>query len=109
MLVGESEKGTMSGFRAIIAQPIYDGSQALVMSVLVFTIVVPALCAGLIRGDISLSRFSTFGIYKCFKGWPFGNWVFTRLVTLFAPYTGSIYATVESLEPGKCSVVMQDR
>jgi acyl-coenzyme A thioesterase PaaI-like protein len=45
-------------------------------------------------------------------GWtsklPGGNWLFSRLLGLVVPYTGSIGANVKHLEPGYCVVVVQE-
>jgi acyl-coenzyme A thioesterase PaaI-like protein len=40
---------------------------------------------------------------------PGGKWLFSRLLGLMAPYTGSIGATVQALEPGHCVVTLRDR
>ena len=40
---------------------------------------------------------------------PFGKTIFSRIVGLLVPYTGSIRANVEVLEPGFGVVVMKDR
>lgn len=40
---------------------------------------------------------------------PGGAWAFSRLVGRMAPYSGTISARVERLEPGRCDVVLQDR
>jgi len=39
---------------------------------------------------------------------PGGKWLFSRLLGLVVPYTGSIGATVEIMEPGHCVVVLKD-
>lgn len=45
-------------------------------------------------------------------GWastlPGGKWLFSRLLGLVVPYTGSIGAAVKEMEPGHCVVVLQD-
>ncbi|CAN5871349.1 hotdog fold domain-containing protein [soil metagenome] len=38
-----------------------------------------------------------------------GAWLFSRIVGRTAPYTGSIGARVESLEPGRAVVTLRDR
>ncbi len=40
---------------------------------------------------------------------PGGRWLFGRLIALGIPYSASTGARVESLEPGHCVVVLQDR
>mmetsp|Transcript_34848 Transcript_34848/g.71166 ORF Transcript_34848/g.71166 Transcript_34848/m.71166 type:complete len:206 (+) Transcript_34848:36-653(+) len=90
-----------------LLQPVYDLMQMLFIVALIIPVVIPAVVLGMMRGH--LKRFTTFGLYKCFEGWPLGNWIFTRAVTLFAPYSGSIYATIENLQPGSCTVLMHDR
>jgi acyl-coenzyme A thioesterase PaaI-like protein len=40
---------------------------------------------------------------------PAGKWLFSRILGLVVPYTGSLGATVEHLEPGYCVVSLKDR
>ncbi|MSR02645.1 MAG: DUF4442 domain-containing protein [Gemmatimonadetes bacterium] len=42
-------------------------------------------------------------------GLPAGRWIFSRLFGWFVPYSGSIGATVQELEPGHCRVTINDR
>ena len=42
-------------------------------------------------------------------GLPAGRWIFSRLFGWFVPYSGSIGATVQALEPGHCRVTINDR
>jgi acyl-coenzyme A thioesterase PaaI-like protein len=40
---------------------------------------------------------------------PGGRWLFSRILGWMVPYTGSIGATVQVLEPGHCIVALRDR
>lgn len=40
---------------------------------------------------------------------PGGRWIFSRILGWMVPYTGSIGATVRTLEPGHCVVELRDR
>ena len=40
---------------------------------------------------------------------PGGNWLFSRLLGLRAPYSATLGARVEQLEPGRCVVVLRER
>lgn len=43
------------------------------------------------------------------KGSSLGRWLFSRAIGRFAPYTGTIGARIEELEPGRSVVAMRDR
>jgi len=43
------------------------------------------------------------------KGSTIGRWLFSRAVGRFAPYTGTIAARIQELEPGRSLVTMRDR
>jgi acyl-coenzyme A thioesterase PaaI-like protein len=47
--------------------------------------------------------------YRKFERLPFGNWLFSRVVCLKAPYFGSIRPTITRLEPGRCEATIADR
>lgn len=42
-------------------------------------------------------------------GLPAGRWLFSRLFGYFVPYSGSIGAVVQDLEPGYCRITVRDR
>ena len=42
-------------------------------------------------------------------GIPGGKWLFSRLLGRFVPYTGTLGACIEVLEPGHCMVRLKDR
>ena len=43
------------------------------------------------------------------SAWPGGKWLFSRILGRIVPYTGSLGATVQLLEPGHCVVTLPDR
>ncbi len=42
------------------------------------------------------------------SGHPGGKWLFSRILGMIVPYTGSLGATVQLLEPGHCIVTLAD-
>jgi acyl-coenzyme A thioesterase PaaI-like protein len=47
--------------------------------------------------------------WKRASGSSFGRWLFSRGVGKYAPYTGTIGARIEALEPGRSEATMRDR
>ena len=43
------------------------------------------------------------------SGRPGGKWLFSRILGLIVPYTGTLGGIVQSLEPGHCVVALADR
>jgi acyl-coenzyme A thioesterase PaaI-like protein len=43
------------------------------------------------------------------KGSSLGRWLFSRAIGRFAPYTGTIGARIETLEPGRAVATIRDR
>ena len=41
--------------------------------------------------------------------WPGGKWLFNRVLGLTVPYTGALGASVQTLAPGHCVVILRDR
>lgn len=48
-------------------------------------------------------------LYNKLQSYPFGNWLFSKLVCRKAPYFSSIHPTVYDLAPGRCVVTMDKR
>lgn len=46
-------------------------------------------------------------LFQCAKRFPFGDRLFSRMVTLRAPYFGTIKPRFLRLEPGHCEVAMR--
>jgi acyl-coenzyme A thioesterase PaaI-like protein len=52
---------------------------------------------------------STLALYQRFAGYPFGSRVFSRGLTLRAPYFSTIHPHVTQLRPGYCRVEIKER
>ncbi len=52
---------------------------------------------------------STLQIYNMLSKFPFGNHIFTRILTLRVPYFSTIYPYIAELRPGLCRVEMKER
>lgn len=48
-------------------------------------------------------------LWKLLRGMPGGRWLFSRLLGWMIPYTGTIGARVEALEPGYARLGLRDR
>ena len=48
-------------------------------------------------------------LWQRIDGVPGGKWLFSRLLGRFVPYTGTLGACIEVLEPGHCVVRLHDR
>jgi acyl-coenzyme A thioesterase PaaI-like protein len=48
-------------------------------------------------------------LYRKFRRWPAGTWLFSRAVCFKAPYFGTIAPRIERLEPGRCEATIRDR
>lgn len=53
-----------------------------------------------------LRLLSLWGKLRSFPG---GRWIFSRGLGMMVPYSGSLGATIEHLEPGLCRIRMRDR
>ncbi|MGH7591272.1 MAG: DUF4442 domain-containing protein [Gemmatimonadales bacterium] len=49
------------------------------------------------------------GLWRRLAPLPGGRWVFARLIALLVPYSGTIGARVEVLEPGHARLTLRDR
>jgi acyl-coenzyme A thioesterase PaaI-like protein len=49
------------------------------------------------------------GLWSRLSRYPGGRWIFSRILELMVPYTGSISPRVRLLEPGRAIVELQDR
>ena len=51
----------------------------------------------------------SFGTYKKIAKWPFGNYIFSRLVSFSTPYFTTIHPLIKELRPGYCRIEIKDR
>ena len=51
----------------------------------------------------------TLRVFKLLSRFPFGKFIYSKLVNYYAPYTGTIRAVVTNLVPGLCTTEMKDR
>jgi acyl-coenzyme A thioesterase PaaI-like protein len=96
----------MDAIGALILKPGHDIMIAFVSIVLGIFVAVPALCLGVIRKrTLKMNIVGAFEALKPFRG---GRYIFSRVVGLFAPYSATIGAFVEHLEPGVAHCCMND-
>lgn len=51
----------------------------------------------------------TLRVFRLLSRFPFGKFIYSKLVNYYAPYTGTIRAIVTNLIPGLCITEMKDR
>jgi acyl-coenzyme A thioesterase PaaI-like protein len=51
----------------------------------------------------------TLRVFRLLSHFPFGRFIYSKLVNFYAPYTGTIKAVVTNLSPGLCTTEMKDR
>ena len=51
----------------------------------------------------------TLQVFRRLSHFPFGKFIYSKLVNYYAPYTGTIRAVVTNLVPGLCTTEMKDR
>ncbi len=51
----------------------------------------------------------TLRVFRLLSRFPFGKFIYSKLVNYYAPYTGTIRAVVTNLIPGLCTTEMKDR
>lgn len=51
----------------------------------------------------------TLRVFQRLSRFPLGRRIYSRMVSFYAPYTGTIRATVTDLRPGVCTATMKDR
>jgi acyl-coenzyme A thioesterase PaaI-like protein len=56
-----------------------------------------------------IDKMDILSTWRRLSSYPFGKWLFSKVVGWAAPYSGSIGARIDQLEPGKCVVRIRDR
>jgi len=51
----------------------------------------------------------TLRVFMLLSRFPFGKFIYSKLINYYAPYTGTIRAVVTNLVPGLCTTEMKDR
>jgi acyl-coenzyme A thioesterase PaaI-like protein len=51
----------------------------------------------------------TLALYQNVKRLPAGNWLFSRIVSIKAPYFGSVSPYLESMKPGRAVATIKDK
>lgn len=52
---------------------------------------------------------NTYAYYQRISKLPFGNRIFSRLVTFIAPYFASIHPLIKDVRPGHCAILIKER
>ena len=60
-------------------------------------------------GAMASQRETLASLWRRLRRLPAGKWIFSRIFGWFVPYSGTVGARVEELEPGRCRAVIRDR